>query len=92
MFTSFRRQTPALDSCTYMSWESYNWYEYFQCNYTGAGTKIHWNPAVYCIIAACHAIALFMAIELIFKTLLRFKQWKSPYFWYSITTTSFYGH
>ena len=78
-----RRQTAALDECFFVPWEYYDWHDLLQCNYNndGGGIKIHWNPAVYCIIAACHGVALYMAFDLIIKTLLRFTQWNSLYFW-----------
>jgi hypothetical protein len=77
----FRRQTTALNLCYYVPWEEYDWYDFVQCNYSGSGTKIHWNPAVYCIITSCHTASIILALDLLLKTLRRFKHWKSLYFW-----------
>ena len=72
---------PNVQACTFVGWQDYDWHESLQCNQNASGVKLHWNPAVYCIIAASHAITLFASLESVFRTFLAFKRWKTLYFW-----------
>jgi hypothetical protein len=76
-----RRQTADLDICSYVSWRNYNWYDIVQCNNLSRGITLHWNPAVFCLIAAAHTVAALLGVEIVGWTLLTFKSWRTLYFW-----------
>ena len=78
----YARQTPALDLCPFVPWTEYDWHKIIQCNPYRNGLKIPWNPAIYCIIAAAHAVAIYMCLELFIRTAKRFRRWNKLYPWY----------
>jgi hypothetical protein len=68
-------------SCTDVGWDQYDWHNPVQCNANSFGPKIHWNPAVFCILAAAHAVGIFVTIEVFVCTFFTFKKWRTLYFW-----------
>jgi hypothetical protein len=67
--------------CPFIPLSSYSWQLRFQYKANCYGTHLPWNPAVYCIITAFHAITFWVATGLILKVFVTFKSWKTLYFW-----------
>ncbi|RDI85537.1 hypothetical protein Vi05172_g4362 [Venturia inaequalis] len=69
-----------LGGCSYSSLQDFDWKD-ISCNLKQWDVSIRWNPAVYCIIAALHALALWLAFELIVRAIFLFKRRTILYFW-----------
>ncbi|QDS74540.1 hypothetical protein FKW77_007687 [Venturia effusa] len=69
-----------LGGCSYSKLQDFEWKD-VSCNLEQWGPSIHWNPAIYCIIAVLHALALWLSLELIVRAILSFKRKTTLYFW-----------
>jgi hypothetical protein len=69
--------------CRYIPLTQYDW-SLSNIDNDCAGTRLPWNPTVYCVIAAFHAVTVWTAIALILMVLVTFKRWNTMYFWYDV--------
>jgi hypothetical protein len=67
--------------CTYVEWKDYDWHHSIQCDAYIHGPKIHWNPAVFALLGAAHAVGLFITCEVFVRTFTTFNKWRTIYFW-----------
>jgi hypothetical protein len=70
----------ANDPCGHIPFATYNWQD-ISCNFNGYGYHIPWNASVFCLYAAATAVAAQLALQLIGRTILRFKRKNTLYFW-----------
>jgi hypothetical protein len=72
------------DECLYVPLSEYSW-NYLLLFYEGRGrcygVTLPFNPAIWCLVAAFHAITVWMAIGLNLQLLLTFKKRTTLYFW-----------
>jgi hypothetical protein len=66
--------------CDYMSFANYDWKD-ISCNFEGYGYHIPWNATVFCLYAAMTTVATQLAVQLIGRTVWRFKRKDTLYFW-----------
>ncbi|TID21703.1 2-oxoisovalerate dehydrogenase subunit beta [Venturia nashicola] len=69
-----------LGGCSYSKFQDFSWKD-ISCNLKQWDVSIQWNPAAYCIIAALHALAVWLALELIVRAIFLFKRRSILYFW-----------
>ena len=67
-------------SCPHVAFKDYDWHD-VSCNFNGYGYHMPWNATVFCLYAAASAVAFQLSIQLIGRTLLRFKRRNTLYFW-----------
>jgi hypothetical protein len=75
------------DHCPYVPLSQYKWSylallmtERGQCY----GVTLPFNPTVYCLVAAFHAVTVWVALSVDFQLLFTFKRWTTLYFWYAV--------
>jgi hypothetical protein len=71
-----------LKQCEYVPLSAYNWATVPLAVTPNAICLLPWNPVVYCLFAAFHAVAIWTAIEVNIQLFTTFKRWKTLYFVY----------
>jgi hypothetical protein len=70
----------AMENCPHIPLSAYNWKKSITFD-PRCQESLPWNPTVYCVFAALHAITVWMSLSLMQKTLHTFKRWDTLYFW-----------
>jgi hypothetical protein len=69
-----------LQQCKFVSLSAYNWATVPLTVEPNSICLLPWNPVVYCLFAAFHAVAIWTAIEVNIQLFTTFKRWKTLYF------------
>ena len=69
------------DPCPQAAFNTYDWHD-VSCNFNGYGYHIPWNATIFCLYAAASAVAVQLALQMIGRTLLRFKNRNTLYCWW----------
>lgn len=71
-----------LDECEYVPLHNYKWNTVPLTVRPNAICLLPFNPVVYCLFAAFHAVAVWTAVEINIQLFSTFKKRSTLYFWY----------